>query len=341
MEPSSAGALQEPAERLRRLRGGRDSGSCTRLTLTAKLKSSGGRRPAGEGSAVGAGRMGCSAPRCGTVRRTRRARPARAARRDRTPRLASGGRRSPMCRSTPPPRPPCRGPGTALAPPVRRPPFRVCRAASIGAAATYITRRTPPELARTIARARAVLRPASPRGRAAGLPRDRERRGGGNAEDRCTAHERTSLRGAPRGAAAAPWPGCGFRATLWSGRRYTAAPPDPPDAHESDSPDRVRRAAAVAIAGCGIPTQTTRIVDGPAPVTVRLEPAVPAAGPVRRPHDRRVPSPTASSSSRTTGSTGTGATRDTLRVQLAPRLRRLAAGRALRRPVAGQLLARL
>lgn len=36
--------------------------------------------------------------------------------------------------------------------------------------------------------------------------------------------------------------------------------------------------AAVAIAGCGIPTQTTRIVDGPAPVTVRLEPATPVAG---------------------------------------------------------------
>jgi hypothetical protein len=38
--------------------------------------------------------------------------------------------------------------------------------------------------------------------------------------------------------------------------------------------------AAVAIAGCGIPTTTTRIVDGPAPVTVQLEPAMPAAGQV-------------------------------------------------------------
>ncbi len=37
-------------------------------------------------------------------------------------------------------------------------------------------------------------------------------------------------------------------------------------------------AAAVALAGCGIPSQTTRILDGPEPVTVRLQPAVPGAG---------------------------------------------------------------
>jgi len=36
--------------------------------------------------------------------------------------------------------------------------------------------------------------------------------------------------------------------------------------------------AAVALAGCGIPSQTTRILDGPEPVTVRLQPAVPSAG---------------------------------------------------------------
>jgi hypothetical protein len=36
--------------------------------------------------------------------------------------------------------------------------------------------------------------------------------------------------------------------------------------------------AVVALAGCGITTQTTRLADGPQPVTVRLEPAVPAAG---------------------------------------------------------------
>jgi hypothetical protein len=37
-------------------------------------------------------------------------------------------------------------------------------------------------------------------------------------------------------------------------------------------------AAALALAGCGIPTQTTRLLDGPEPVTVRLEPAVPSSG---------------------------------------------------------------
>lgn len=36
--------------------------------------------------------------------------------------------------------------------------------------------------------------------------------------------------------------------------------------------------SAAALAGCAVPSQTTRLVDGPEPVTVRLEPAVPAAG---------------------------------------------------------------
>jgi len=37
-------------------------------------------------------------------------------------------------------------------------------------------------------------------------------------------------------------------------------------------------AALVALAGCAVPVQTTRIIDGPEPVTVRLVPAVPSAG---------------------------------------------------------------
>jgi len=37
-------------------------------------------------------------------------------------------------------------------------------------------------------------------------------------------------------------------------------------------------AAVVALAGCAVPVQTTRIIDGPEPVTVRLVPAVPASG---------------------------------------------------------------
>lgn len=37
-------------------------------------------------------------------------------------------------------------------------------------------------------------------------------------------------------------------------------------------------AATAALAGCGIPSATTRLVDGPEPVTVRLTPAVPNAG---------------------------------------------------------------
>ena len=47
-----------------------------------------------------------------------------------------------------------------------------------------------------------------------------------------------------------------------------------------DSCSRIALAAvsAVALAGCGIPTETTRLADGLQPVTVRLEPAVPAAG---------------------------------------------------------------
>jgi hypothetical protein len=47
-----------------------------------------------------------------------------------------------------------------------------------------------------------------------------------------------------------------------------------------DSCSRIALAAmaAVALAACGIPTQTTQLVGGPQPVTVRLEPAVPSAG---------------------------------------------------------------
>jgi hypothetical protein len=37
-------------------------------------------------------------------------------------------------------------------------------------------------------------------------------------------------------------------------------------------------AAALALAGCAVPVQTTRITDGPEPVTVRLTPAIPNAG---------------------------------------------------------------
>ena len=40
----------------------------------------------------------------------------------------------------------------------------------------------------------------------------------------------------------------------------------------------VAAAAAVALAGCGIPSQTTRVVGGPEPVTVRLQPTIPRAG---------------------------------------------------------------
>jgi hypothetical protein len=47
-----------------------------------------------------------------------------------------------------------------------------------------------------------------------------------------------------------------------------------------DSCSRIALAAvaAVALIGCGISTQTTTLADGLQPVTVRLEPAVPAAG---------------------------------------------------------------
>jgi hypothetical protein len=75
--------------------------------------------------------------------------------------------------------------------------------------------------------------------------------------------------------------------------------------------------AAVAIAGCGIPTQTTRIVDGPAPVTVRLEPATPAAGQAAA---LMVTSPKADSIvfESDNGLDRYWTTRDTLRVQLDP-----------------------
>jgi hypothetical protein len=47
-----------------------------------------------------------------------------------------------------------------------------------------------------------------------------------------------------------------------------------------NSLSRTALAAAVALvlAGCAVPTQTTRIGGGPEPVTVRLEPAVPSSG---------------------------------------------------------------
>lgn len=51
-------------------------------------------------------------------------------------------------------------------------------------------------------------------------------------------------------------------------------------------------AAALVLAGCGIPTQTTRLVDGPEPVTIRLDPAVPSAG---QPAELTVESPGADS----------------------------------------------
>jgi hypothetical protein len=37
-------------------------------------------------------------------------------------------------------------------------------------------------------------------------------------------------------------------------------------------------AGCAALAGCAVPTQTTRLVDGPEPVTLHLEPAVPSEG---------------------------------------------------------------
>ena len=37
-------------------------------------------------------------------------------------------------------------------------------------------------------------------------------------------------------------------------------------------------AATVALGGCSIPSQTTRALDGPAPVSVRLQPALPSSG---------------------------------------------------------------
>ncbi|HUR95904.1 MAG TPA: hypothetical protein VMY76_15080 [Gemmatimonadales bacterium] len=40
----------------------------------------------------------------------------------------------------------------------------------------------------------------------------------------------------------------------------------------------VAAASVAALAGCAVPSQTTRLIGGPEPVTVRLEPAVPTAG---------------------------------------------------------------
>lgn len=75
--------------------------------------------------------------------------------------------------------------------------------------------------------------------------------------------------------------------------------------------------AAVAIAGCGIPTQTTTIADGPAPVTVRLEPATPTVG---QDADLMVTSPHADSIAveSENGLDRYWTTRDTLRIQLDP-----------------------
>ena len=75
--------------------------------------------------------------------------------------------------------------------------------------------------------------------------------------------------------------------------------------------------AAVAIAGCGIPTQTTNLVDGPAPVTVRLEPATPSVGQTA---DLLVTSPHADSIAfeSDNGLDRYWTTRDTLRIQLDP-----------------------
>jgi hypothetical protein len=75
--------------------------------------------------------------------------------------------------------------------------------------------------------------------------------------------------------------------------------------------------AAVAIVGCGIPTQTTNIAAGPAPVTVRLEPATPSVG---QSIDVMVTSPHADSIAfeSENGLDRYWGTRDTLRIQLDP-----------------------
>jgi len=75
--------------------------------------------------------------------------------------------------------------------------------------------------------------------------------------------------------------------------------------------------AAAAIAGCGIPTQTTTLAGGPAPVTVRLEPATPSAGQAA---DVMVTSPHADSIAfeSENGLDRYWTTRDTLRVELDP-----------------------
>ena len=75
--------------------------------------------------------------------------------------------------------------------------------------------------------------------------------------------------------------------------------------------------AAVAFAGCGIPSQTTNLVGGPAPVTVRLEPATPTVGQFA---DLMVTSPHADSIvvESENGLDRYWTTRDTLRIQLDP-----------------------
>jgi hypothetical protein len=73
--------------------------------------------------------------------------------------------------------------------------------------------------------------------------------------------------------------------------------------------------ASAALAGCGVPTQTTRITAGPEPVTVRLEPAALAAG---QSAELTIVSPGADSIlfESDNGLDRYWATRDTLRVRL-------------------------
>jgi len=98
--------------------------------------------------------------------------------------------------------------------------------------------------------------------------------------------------------------------------------------------------AAAAIAGCGIPTQTTRIVDGPAPVTVQLDPATPAAG---QSAELTVTSPQADSIvfASENGLDRYWTTRDTLRVRIDPSFGDSLATEHFAGRWQGQLLSRL
>ena len=122
--------------------------------------------------------------------------------------------------------------------------------------------------------------PHVPRGalksRALNRKRGEERQA--NADEHAGAHERTMLR-APADPASGT-PGWVAYSALHCGQE--AATPASPH-HTTTRMGTLSRialgaAATLALAGCGIPSQTTRILDGPEPVTVRLEPAVPAAG---------------------------------------------------------------